>query len=85
MKHAINCFQDPPPPLRCYWDTTILEVKQAIHELAGIPIERQSLAFCNHALNNNDASLSQVGVRDITEVELYEEIIPTAFQRPGTA
>ena len=72
----------PPQPLRCTALTTIHELKAAIFTLTGLEIEKQSLYYNGKKLKNDNDTLSTIGIKDISEVELREEITPIKFQRP---
>jgi len=70
----------PPRPIQCNGTTTILELKQAINSLVGIPVEQQSLYFQGIQLKDDRASLIEAGINEIAEVELREEITPARFK-----
>ena len=72
--------QKPPRPIQCNGTTTILELKQAINSLVGIPVEQQSLYFQGIQLKDDRASLIEAGINEIAEVELREEITPARFK-----
>lgn len=75
--------QDPPTPIQCRGSTTIIELKQAIEKLTGMPVERQKLYHNNVKLRHDSAILAEVGISDISEVELREEFVPSAFKPPN--
>jgi len=58
------------------------ELKAAVRTLTGLDIDKQSLYYNGKKLKNDNDTLATIGIKDISEVELREEIIPTSFQRP---
>jgi hypothetical protein len=60
----------------------VRELKAAILTLTGLAVEKQSLYYNGKKLKNDNDTLATIGIKDISEVELREEIIPTNFQRP---
>jgi hypothetical protein len=71
--------------LRCSAFTTVHELKAAIFTLTGLEVEKQSLYFKGKKLKNDNDTLSIIGIGDISEVELREEITPINFHRPKGA
>jgi len=72
---------EAPRPLRCRASTSVLELKQAIEALEGIPVEQQTLLYDGVRLVRNDSLLAEIGISDVAEIDLMIEIIPEPFKK----